>query len=252
MIKKTYNLSDPKYFQDGALKNIRGGPKVQAKMPPFNQEQQEIIIGTMLGDCTMGYSNGKPKLSLKFEQCKEHEDYVFHLFEKFKDFVGTGPRVRKENNEYKSLWFRTFRVDSLKFYSDLFYAAPEALPPKKEAAESADVKKDSLSSPKKKLVKGVPKNIQKFLTPRALAYWFMDDGTYHIGDGVKSYVLSTQGFTKTENERLRDALKAKFNLSSGVHKDKDKWRIGIHRESTELFLSIIKPYLHPDFNYKII
>lgn len=35
-----------------------------------------------------------------------------------------------------------------------------------------------------------PKDIDKLLTPRALAYWFLDDGTYHTNKSViRNYVL---------------------------------------------------------------
>ena len=35
-----------------------------------------------------------------------------------------------------------------------------------------------------------PKDIDKLLTPRALAYWFIDDGTYHTNKSViRNYVL---------------------------------------------------------------
>lgn len=45
-------------------------------------------------------------------------------------------------------------------------------------------------------VKKIPDNLAHILTPEALAYWFMDDGTY-TGSSIH---LATYGFKKTEVE----------------------------------------------------
>ena len=52
-------------------------------------------------------------------------------------------------------------------------------------------------------VKVVPANIADLLTPVALAYWLMDDGSKTNSGGL---VLCTQGFTDAEVQLLCDAL----------------------------------------------
>lgn len=257
MTKKQFNLHDSKYFQNGELIGKKGGDAVRLSLPPFNQEQRDIIVGTMLGDGTMGYRGDKPRYAMKFEQSMEHEEYIFHLFEVFRNYVGTGPRIRflsrnKDEIIPKSIWFRTFIVDEFKFYWDLFYGVSEVSPTERKILDSGE-EKTGVDEQKKKLVKIVPLNIEDFLTDRVLAYWFMDDGTFHVDikDKVRSYTLNTQGFTSSDNVRLKDALKLKFNIVSGIQKDKDKFRIGIWRESSDQFVCTIKPYLHKDFYYKI-
>lgn len=144
------------------------------------------------------------------------------------------PTVREISEEGKfrqrsSVWFRTYRHYSFKFYYDIFYCTS--------------------NSEKKKIV---PKLIHRFLTPRALAYWFMDDGTFHEDKyGNRQYYFSTQGFATHEQVRLVSALKNKFSLEFNIHKDKKKYRLYLKSEFREKFLEIIKPYILPSMIYKL-
>jgi len=61
----------------------------------------------------------------------------------------------------------------------------------------------------------VPQEIREFLTPRALAIWFMDDGSLHNTFGAK---LATQGFTKEECLFLKDLLTELYNLKVSINK----------------------------------
>src|SRR6266487_4140939 len=123
--------------------------------------QREIIVGTLLGDSSMELRNRRPVYSLKFEQSFSRKEYIEHIYSIFSDWTGTGPKIRIIPNdgkfkERKSIWFRTYRHSSFRFYYGAFYS--------------------SISEEKKKVV---PKLIHRFLTPRSLAYWFMDDGSCH-------------------------------------------------------------------------
>lgn len=190
--------------------------------------QREVIIGTLLGDASMSLRKGKPCYSIKFEQGEQHADYVNHLYELFEPFTGTPPAWRWIDNKRtrRALWFRTYRHDSLIFYWNLFYS---------EAFED-----------KRKIV---PKNIAKFITPRVLAYWFMDDG--NLTSDKKTYCINTQGFSKHESEMLCEILKKKFNITASVNKDKDSWRIYIWSHSAETFRTLVEPYVLCCFDYRL-
>jgi hypothetical protein len=57
------------------------------------------------------------------------------------------------------------------------------------------------------------------LTPRGLAYWYMDDGgklDYNKNTKNKSVVLNTHSFTTLEVETMSEQLSSKFNLPCGV------------------------------------
>lgn len=193
--------------------------------------QRETIIGTLLGDASMSLRSGRPHYSLKFEQGEAHAEYVNHLYEIFEPFTGTPPKWRYIDKEHRrrALWFRTYRHDQLIFYWNLFY-------------------RDYSNSPIETR-KIVPTNIGKFITPRSLAYWFMDDGSKT--SDKKSFVLNTQGFQKHECQRLCQVLKQEFNIIASVNKDNNKWRIYIWRQSAKTFRTLIEPYVLDCFAYRL-
>ena len=74
--------------------------------------------------------------------------------------------------------------------------------------------------------KGISENlILDHLTPRGLAYWYMDDGgklDYNKNTKNKSVVLNTHSFTTLEVETMSEQLSSKFNLICEVRSNKDK------------------------------
>jgi len=196
--------------------------------------QKDVIIGTLLGDSSMSLRSGRPHYSIKFEQGEMHKDYIYHLYNIFLPYTGSPPSMRfiDRKKTRKAYWFRTYRHEHLMYYYHLFYEVPP----------NPTIK-----------VKIVPENIKEFLTPRAVAYWFMDDGTFHTNRDSKEkfYLFSTQGFQKYEVQRLCDALKYNFNIRANVAKDKQHWRIYIFKESSVDFKNLILPHLHQSFLYKL-
>ena len=217
-------------------RGLRGGKLIDYKKNlRFTQQQKEVIIGTLLGDSTIRTS--KANFCLKFEQKYSQIDYLIHLHEIFEPFVGTGPKLRIIRNAFHkdygvSCWFRTYAHIKFKYYENIFYKI------------DADRKRRKI----------VPKNIHKLLTPRVLAYWFMDDGSYYAKKKWY-YCLNTQGFTFSEQKVLRDALKRCFNLDFNVAinlvKNKKKYyRLEIQSKSNDSFKKLIEPYVLPSFQYK--
>lgn len=202
--------------------------------------QKDILVGTLLGDASMSLRKGRPTYSIKFEQGEKNQAYIYHLYEIFQPFTGTAPVYRFIDKEKtrRSIWFRTYRHNSLIFYYNLFYKQNYSL----ENPNFVESK-----------VKIIPKNIHKFLTARALAYWFMDDGTFNIDlkTGKKNYLFSSQAYEKHENLRLCEALHRNFGIKASVHKDKNKWRIYVHSESSKTFKEIVSLYIHEKFVYKL-
>ena len=103
----------------------------------------------------------------------------------------------------------------------------------------------------------IPPNIGELLTnPIALAVWYMDDGTldkrqkYHFNSLFATYCFSTK-----ECDLLTKTLKNNFGLNATVNqttmRGKKYPRIYIKSESMNDFIDIIKPHIHPVFNYKM-
>ena len=117
------------------------------------------------------------------------------LYDIFSNLCSKAPRVtsRKPDKRtvkiYKTVAFKSLNIESLNYYSELFYIF------KNEG--------------KRKKFKIVPDNIIELLTPRALAFWIMDDGGI---DSYKATILNTDSFTLDQVKRLQVALLANFQL----------------------------------------
>ena len=90
-------------------------------------------------------------------------DYVEHVYQVFKPFVGTPPKtsviggIKLGLPKRYEVRFKTYSHNEFKYYYDLFYQ---------------EVKDNN-----NQRIKRVPKNIGELLTARSLAYWFMNDGS---------------------------------------------------------------------------
>jgi hypothetical protein len=114
------------------------------KLPlPLN----DIIIGLLLGD--LHASKGSLKNTrLIFEQGDIHSDYLFHLYDLFKNFCKTEPKITKRfdkrtNKFYTRIKFSTLSSPLFNYYLDLFYVNN---------------------------IKIIPANLGEILTARSLAY----------------------------------------------------------------------------------
>ena len=229
-------------------KDLRGIKLIEYKKTlKLNTIQKEILVGTLLGDATISKSKSIA-LNVKFEQKLANKEYVNHLYEIFEPYVGTPPRVRDitggRAKDRHSIWFRTYRHIDFKFYYDLFYPKRSAVLRKTNNNNSTDLRK-----------KRVPKLIHKFLTPRALAYWFMDDGSYYYNKSKNSqrkvHYFNTQSFSYEDIKILKKALKLNFNFDTNIYKDRKYYLLYIQPQSKDGFTKLIKPFILENFDSKL-
>ena len=191
---------------------------------------------------------------MKFGKTIESAEYIWHcqFYDIFQDFVGTPPRVHntretrcagnpKGARYYQSMRFQTYSHSEFKFYYEIFYPARD--PSLEEGKECA------------RRTKRVPENIHDLLTPRAVAYWFMDDGSCkpikYKNRTYINYTFSTQSFPLEDQKRLVQALQDNFSIAATIQKNHPYYRLYIRSKSTERFVELIRPYIHPCFSYKI-
>lgn len=203
--------------------------------------QRDVIVGTLLGDATIPTVNAKPGKFLKFDQRIRSYSYIHHLYDIFEPLVGTGPKVRKpKNSSNYSIWFRTCNHPSIYHYSQLFYNYEYS---------------PNIAQPVRRKV--VPKTIKKYLTPRAIAYWFMDDGSYNDNRNKRDYTLNTQGFREYEVLRLINALYERHKISSykipAETSEKGQFIICISASKGNAcrFRKLIEEYVLEAFRYKL-
>lgn len=111
-------------------------------------------------------------------------------------------------------------------------------------------------------VKVMTREILDKLTLQGIAIWFMDDGSFYKKDnedGTKSICfdlrISTDSFTKEENEIIVDYFKEKWGINFHVyqyHKErKHNWIIRANKEAAIKFIKLISPYVIPEMKYKV-
>jgi hypothetical protein len=198
--------------------------RLQFTLPP---QLDEILIGLLLGDLYMiNRSKSISSVILFFTQGLLHKDYLMHLFDLFKIYCNSAPKIpntrpdKRTGKNYKSVRFYTISLPCFKELYESFY--PEG----------------------KKIV---PSNIGELLTLRGLAYWIADDG-YWCGNGVH---LCTESFTIEEVNLLVKTLTEKFNLECSLNKRSNSFRIRISSKSIPKLQNLLAPHMPSMMRYKI-
>lgn len=206
--------------------------------PPFSNEIEDIIFGGLLGDLNLQtFTKGKTwrlrvMTSFKFLQ------YIQHLEQLFLPWIKSGVKHTIKRNKvtkrnYKLCSFNTLVIPSLVEFGSFYY---NLIP----------------SEGKKYLIHQKiipPKNIlMKRLTPRAIAYWLMDDGAFYS----KTVLFCTNSFQKEEVNILREVLYEKYNIETTLRQNKKKqFLIYVRQKSFPCFKELVLPYVLPLFKYKI-
>lgn len=188
--------------------------------------QREILIGLLLGDGHLETQNNGRTYRLKIEHSHLQKEYADWLYQIFKDWILTPPQKKTQmvqGVKYEKYWFSTLSHGAFRFYAGQFYRD------------------------KKKVL---PKLIGRWLTPRAIAVWFMDDGSIK-SKRHRALILNTQNFAKNELQRMIKILQEKFGIEASLRKQRGLHQLLISGRSAQEFAKIIKPHLIPSMNYKL-
>ena len=203
------------------------------RIGPHNIDIISIIIGSLLGDGHLEKRNRGIGTRIKFEQSNKNVEYLmwFHSYFSTRGYCNINKpelkkRIRKNGEIYFHYSINTFTFFSFNLIHDMFYMCSEG-----------------------KYVKIIPHNIEQYLTPLALAIWFMDDGS-KLKKGAK---IATNCFTYKELSQLCEILKNKFNLTVTIHSGgKNKgYTLYISSQSMTTFSNIVKPFMLPTLYYKL-
>ncbi len=191
----------------------------------LSDEQREVLIGVLLGDGHLETQNHGRTYRLKIEHAFWQKEYTLWLYEKFKAWVLTPPQEKKHvvfGRTYREDWFSTVSHGAFRFYAKQFYQGHKIL----------------------------PRQIERWLTPRVLTVWFMDDGSIK-SDRHYALILNTQSFTKAENLKLIEIFGKKFGIQSQLRPQRKLWQIYINASTVGKFVEIIQPYVLPSMRYKL-
>lgn len=200
------------------IKKYKHGLKLQSI-------QREILVGTLLGDGHLSTHNGRD-YHLMIQHGLSQKEYVQWKYAYLKNWVRTPPKIKNQvvrGKLYQKVWFNTLSHGAFRFYGQQFYRSGK---------------------------KVVPRLIHKWLTPLALAVWFMDDGSikskYH-----RALILNTQCYSEHDLRILQHVLLKKFGVHTKLRRQKEGKQIYILSETVATFVGIIRPYIIPEMVYKL-
>lgn len=182
-------------------------------------EQEEILRGSLLGDMCLSTTSKLHRISITHGG--EQEEYFDHKCNVFKNILGKinkTPRYDKRTQKYynrytvRLLAHPIFEI----LYNELYING----------------------------IKTITKEYLNKLTPRSLAYWFMDDG-------CNSGTLATNCFSKEECELIRDWLYIRYNIETTLQRNNKQYLVYIRTKSRQLFYDLVSPYFIPSMLYKI-
>jgi len=219
-------------FKDNVNLNLK---KLTSKdrIGPHNIDIISMIIGSTLGDTHLEKRKNGIGTRIIFEQSSNNVEYLmwFHNYLASRGYCNNIKpklqiRIRQEGKVYYQYRINSYTFSSFNWIHEMFYKLID-----------------------NKYIKIVPLNIGEYLTPLALAIWFMDDGS-SLNRGAR---IATNCFTLEEVNLLCNVLKIKYNIIATPNKcGRDKGHIiYIHVNSMKLFIKIIKPYLLPSLYYKL-
>lgn len=101
--------------------------------------------------------------------------------------------------------------------------------------------------PRKKTVTGF---VLENLNDIALAYWYMDDGSYDQKRGAAK--LATESFSPEDCAKLQEVLRCRFGIQTHYHKRKGKnyGYLQVIAASRDNLFRAVAPYILPGFYYK--
>jgi len=206
----------------------------------LTEEQKDLLIGTLLGDGNLQSETRGRTWRYRSIHKKEHYDYINHKYIILSNICGTEPKLSRvydsrTNKYYERYLFSTLIENSLRYYANMFY--------------KYDINED-------KFKKIVPLNIEKYLTPRAIAYWYMDDGSLKWKGKSNAMRICSDGFSLDDVMRLKKVINDKYNINMQLIKIKKKdiiigYRLQINEANSILFRELIKPYLLEVMSYKV-
>lgn len=197
---------------------------------PYSMEQKEIIFGTLLGDGNISKRKTKGiKCQTYFgriNHCEEQLEYANYIRSFFNSNLVSNVRhyfVKGDKNKLVKTdrWHCSFDFKdnyALKEIYEMFY--------------NNEGKKD------------IPKDLS-LLTPRAMAFWFMDDGSCC---SKHSICIATMSFSLEGLLHLQEYLLSTFNIKTVVRRD---FNLYIQTESAPIFYNLVKPYMHESLMYKL-
>jgi len=184
-----------------------------------NPEKRGVVYGTLLGDATLTwippgrYQYKKNHLKcgkdgtcyIRVKHAADQKSLVLHKHEFMKEIAGKIFEAKPANLKWQMNYgFYTQTSLVWKEIYDEFY---------KDARITTNTKG------RIQKYKRINRQILDQVTDRGLAWWIMDDGCYSYNKSSSFFRLSTQGYSKEENQLIIDWFKDKYNVKASMQKN---------------------------------
>lgn len=213
--------------------------KYKDSMPPLTQQQRDIAYGMVLGDAHLRPMGWEANLSI--EHGSGQAIFVDHLFDVFKLYTfADAPQMRGKwrGDRYDPEAAKRFDTFTHRVFSEIH----EAFYRQEGVTKGGNPRH----------VKHIPMGIDRWLTPRVLAYHIMSDGS-NTNDHALN--LNTHGFTKQEVEGYRDALQSRFALTTTIQRrfagTKIYYFIYVPKGQMPRLKEVVLGHMRPYFLYKL-
>jgi len=210
---------DGKKFAD----QLRKGDRVHIKSDLITEEQDQVILGTLLGDSSLFLDKrylGSPRLVIPHST--KQKDYVEWEAQKLTNLGAVIETHRTSGFGSKMLYARTKTTPSLWRYYRLRY-------PKSQAHKIVDN-----------------------LTHRGLAIWCMDDGTLCKSKRQRPrFRISTNRYPLETVQRMAKTLANNFGYNVTAWNGAKGPELFFNVDSTEQMMADLAPYFHPSLSYKL-
>lgn len=191
------------------------------KPKELSELQKEAFVGTMLGDASL-LKDGR----YRFKQCIAHLEYVEHIHQIMQPFsrdITSDWTRRPSNTNGKVIDLETWNGDWLESKYFVTHRTP-----------FFKIERKKWYIGKRKIL---PDDL--VLTPRSCYYWGLDDGSNR--PSRREFILSTQGFSIEEVDRLREMLK-QLGIDTTRQMRKSGPIIWVMAHSYFDWINMIKPY----------
>ncbi len=186
-----------------------------------------LIAGSILGETNLEKRESGLVTIIRFFRAHSNVEYLiwyFNILVMYGLYKPDKPKLYKCISKHNKILF-TYRINSYSFSSfnwiyDAFYKDNE---------------------------KFISKN-NCFITPLALAVWFMDSG-FIIGKEIHITIISK--FNNKDIINLCEILKEKYNLDTYFKLSNKNHTIIIKQNSVNRFINIIKPYINKFISKKL-
>ena len=188
--------------------------------------QRQFLIGTMLGDGHLACVGKKQSVRLSICHSIKQADYFFWKKELMQPYINNVNVYKETKRNSVRLSSASIFHNEFVFFHKLFY------------------------DNRKKVIR---QELMSYLTPFAMAIWVMDDGWKLHNCNIR---ISSESFTKEENETLQNIIKMKFGINCKVNEysknNKKYYYLSFNKRNSILLTRLIEPYMRDSLKYKLI